>query len=93
MKWLSGRFIMALSCVIFIDEKSKKKKLMKQCCNEDWNWTKYEYEDSSVSENRPKTNTKIFEEFANLQRSSKIQRFSEENEKFLLLKIVFQTAT
>ena len=29
-----------------------------QCCNEDWKWTEDEYEDSSDSENRPKTNTK-----------------------------------
>ena len=31
---------------------------VEQCCNEDWKWTEDEYEDSSVSENRPKTNTK-----------------------------------
>ena len=29
-----------------------------QCCNEDWKWTEDEYEDSLVSVNRPKTNTK-----------------------------------
>ena len=31
---------------------------LEQCCNEDWKWTKDEYEDSLVSENGPKTNTK-----------------------------------
>ena len=29
-----------------------------KCCNEDWKWTEDEYEDSLVSENRLKMNTK-----------------------------------
>ena len=37
--------------------------IMYQCCNEDWKWTEDEYEDSSVSENRPKTNTKNLRQF------------------------------
>ena len=32
--------------------------ISEQCCNKDWKWTEDEYEDSLVSENRPKTNTK-----------------------------------
>ena len=40
-----------------------------QSCNEDWKWTKYEDEESSDSENGPKTNTKILRQFKN---SSKI---------------------
>ena len=27
---------------------------LRQCCNEDWKWTEDEYEESLVSENRPK---------------------------------------
>ena len=52
-------------------------------------WTKDEYEESSLIQ-------KFFEDLRRLQIlriSSKIRRFSKENEKFLLLKIFFQAAT
>ena len=67
----------------------------KQCCNEDWKWTKDEYEDSSVSENGPKTNTKNLWslKIANSSNTMTTQRFSKGNEKFSLLKIFFQAAT
>ena len=63
--------------------------VLQQCCNEDWKWTKDEYEESSLIK-------KFFEDLWRLQIlqiSSKIRRFSKENEKFLLLKIFFQAAT
>ena len=72
---------------------------MDQCCNEDWKWTEDEYEDSLVSENRPKTNTKNLRQFKN---SSKIanslnifkdMKIFEGKWKILLLHVFFQAAT
>ena len=51
-----------------------------------WKWTEDQYEESLLIQ-------KYFEDLQRLlrlQRSSKLQRFSKENEKFLLLKFSFR---
>ena len=53
-----------------------------QCCNEDWKWTEDEYEDSSVFENRPKTNTKNLRPFKNSLKIFEDYKFFEDMKIF-----------
>ena len=78
---------------------------IRQCCIEDWKWTKDEYEDQRFfgfwkwtkdEYEESSLIQKFFEDLRRLQilwRSSKLRRFSKENEKFSLLRIFFQAAT
>ena len=57
------------------------KKLTKgllQCCNEDWKWTKDEDEESLDLENRPKTKTKILQNFEKSSKTFEYRNFFED---------------
>ena len=76
-----------------------------QCCNEDWKWTEDEDEESSGLQKRPKTKTKILQNFEKSSKTFEDSNFFEDirriedfcqhikknmqSEKYVLWKIVW----